>query len=40
LVVPVIVGGGKASLRGKVGVDVELLDERRFANGSFTCAAA
>ena len=31
---PVIVGGGTASLPDHVRVDLELLDERRFANGT------
>jgi len=30
---PVVVGGGKPSLPDKVRLDLELLDERRFANG-------
>jgi dihydrofolate reductase len=30
---PVVVGGGKPSLRDKVRLELELLDERRFANG-------
>jgi dihydrofolate reductase len=33
LVVPVIVGGGKRSFPDKVRADLELLEERRFANG-------
>jgi dihydrofolate reductase len=33
LVVPHIVGGGKRSLPDKVRTDLELVDERRFANG-------
>jgi dihydrofolate reductase len=32
-VVPVVVGGGKRSLPDGVRVDLELLDERRFASG-------
>jgi dihydrofolate reductase len=30
---PVIVGGGKPALPAGLGVDLDLLDERRFANG-------
>jgi dihydrofolate reductase len=30
---PVVVGGGKPSLPDKVRLELELLDERRFANG-------
>jgi dihydrofolate reductase len=30
---PVLVGGGKRALRDGVRVDLELLDERRFASG-------
>ena len=33
-VVPTVVGGGSAWLPGDVGLDLELLDERRFANGT------
>ena len=33
-VVPVVVGGGKRSLPDGVRVDLELLDERRFRNGT------
>jgi dihydrofolate reductase len=33
LVVPVVVGGGKAWLPAKVHLDLELLETRRFANG-------
>jgi len=32
--VPVVVGGGKRSLPDGVGVNLELLDERRFRNGT------
>ena len=32
--VPVVVGGGKASLPDDVRVSLELLDERRFSNGT------
>jgi len=32
-VTPVVVGGGKRSLPDNVRLDLELLDERRFANG-------
>jgi dihydrofolate reductase len=32
-VAPVVIGGGKRSLPGKVRLELELLDERRFANG-------
>jgi dihydrofolate reductase len=32
--VPVVVGGGKRALPDGVRVDLELLDERRFANGT------
>jgi dihydrofolate reductase len=32
-VVPILVGGGTRSLPNKVRMDLELLDERRFANG-------
>ena len=32
-VVPIIIGGGKTVLPGNVRVELELLDERRFANG-------
>jgi dihydrofolate reductase len=34
LLVPVVVGGGKRSLPDDVRVDLELLDERRFRNGT------
>jgi dihydrofolate reductase len=34
LLVPVIVGGGKPALPDDVRVSLELLDERRFANGT------
>jgi dihydrofolate reductase len=34
LLVPVAVGGGKAALPARVRLDLELLDHRRFANGS------
>ena len=30
---PVVVGGGKPSLPDKIRLELELLDERRFANG-------
>jgi dihydrofolate reductase len=30
---PIVVGGGKQSLPSNVSVMLELLDERRFANG-------
>jgi dihydrofolate reductase len=33
LVAPVIVGGGKRCLPGEVRLELELLDERRFAGG-------
>ena len=32
-VAPVVIGGGKRSLPDKVRLELELLDERRFANG-------
>jgi dihydrofolate reductase len=32
-VTPVVVGGGTQALPGKVRLDLELLDERRFGNG-------
>jgi dihydrofolate reductase len=32
--VPVVVGGGKGFLRNRVRVNLELLDERRFRNGT------
>ncbi len=32
-VTPVVVGGGKRALPNDVHVELELLDERRFANG-------
>jgi dihydrofolate reductase len=32
--VPVVVGGGKAALPHHVRIDLELLDERRFGNGT------
>jgi dihydrofolate reductase len=34
VLVPVAVGGGKPALPARVRVDLELLDQRRFANGS------
>jgi dihydrofolate reductase len=34
LVVPVVVGGGKRSLPAGVRLDLELVDERRFGNGT------
>jgi dihydrofolate reductase len=34
IVVPVVVGGGKRSLPDGVRLDLELLDERRFGNGT------
>jgi len=33
LVVPTILGGGKSVLPGNVRINLDLLDERRFANG-------
>jgi dihydrofolate reductase len=33
-VVPTVVGGGTAFLPGRVRLDLELIDERRFANGT------
>ena len=33
--VPVVVGGGKRALPDDVRVNLELLDERRFRNGTF-----
>jgi riboflavin biosynthesis pyrimidine reductase len=33
VVAPVVVGGGNQALPDKVRLDLELLDERRFANG-------
>jgi dihydrofolate reductase len=33
LIAPIIAGGGNPYLPGKVPVNLELLDERRFANG-------
>jgi riboflavin biosynthesis pyrimidine reductase len=32
--VPIVVGGGKSSLPSHVRVDLELLDEHRFGNGT------
>jgi dihydrofolate reductase len=32
--IPIIVGGGKSALPDKVRLDLELLDERRFGNGT------
>jgi dihydrofolate reductase len=34
VLVPTAVGGGKPALPARVRVDLELLDQRRFANGS------
>ena len=34
LVAPVVVGGGKRSLRDDVRLELELLDQRRFGNGT------
>jgi riboflavin biosynthesis pyrimidine reductase len=31
---PIVVGGGKQALPGEVRVELELLDERRFGNGT------
>jgi dihydrofolate reductase len=33
LIVPVLLGGGKRVLPSSIGVNLDLLDERRFANG-------
>jgi riboflavin biosynthesis pyrimidine reductase len=33
LVVPMVIGGGKRVLPSNVRVELDLLDERRFANG-------
>jgi dihydrofolate reductase len=33
-VVPVVVGGGKRSLPDHVRLDLDLVDERRFGNGT------
>jgi dihydrofolate reductase len=32
-IAPVVVGGGKRSLPGNVRLELDLLDERRFASG-------